>query len=459
MEVGNDTKALRAAHVEDYRSRLGDFIARLNMDRAAIDGFATSALRRLLLHARDHSSWHAQRLRDIDIESLDVHRLDALPTMTKNDLMTNWDDIVTVPGANLSEAMKMIATMTEQSYVWGDNTLFSSGGSSGRPGAFLYSWDGVLSNWSGMTRSTVVPFFSKYRGDPKDVKMSYIGAGASAHGSYIMGRIFSNPDRPTKRYSLWQPPEEIVAGLNEDRPHILYASGSMLPVLCQAAESGKLDISPILIFSAGEYLSEAHHALAQRTWPDADILCCWGSSEGAGTFPCPTGHGFHVSEDLVAIEPAGECVDGGNGTRIASGILVTNFYNLAMPIIRIHIDDCFEFDDKACGCGSSYQKVAQVHGRSYEAFRFGDQAIHPAVLELSLLHRPEILEYQIRQNPAGVSVSIVTKGDGTDCNRIARQISEELGKLGVEAKDVTCIIVDRIERTSTGKLKRFVPLQ
>ena len=53
-----------------------------------------SALRALLLHAMEHSPWHRERLSRIDLDVVSETDLEALPTMTKTDLMDNFDDIV-----------------------------------------------------------------------------------------------------------------------------------------------------------------------------------------------------------------------------------------------------------------------------------------------------------------------------------------------------------------------------
>ncbi len=45
--------------------------------------------------AKAESRWHATRLAHIDVNALDPSDLSALPTMTKRDLMANWDDVVT----------------------------------------------------------------------------------------------------------------------------------------------------------------------------------------------------------------------------------------------------------------------------------------------------------------------------------------------------------------------------
>ncbi len=380
--------------------------------------------------------------------------------MNKGDLMENWDEIVTVPGASRREAEEALRNMTDQFYIWGDNVLFASGGTGGRPGLFLYDWSALATTWGGMSRGFVRSFAKLAMGEgvaPHQVRVASIGAEMSAHGSYVVGRVFSNPLNPTHRLSAWRSIDELVPELNAIQPHFLFCYPSLIPALAAAAKAQELKIEPRIVYFGAEQLPDASRQLACQTWPRADILTCWGTSEGGGTFPCPCGDGFHVSEDLVMIEP----VDGA-GAPVApgqrsSGIYFTNLFNKALPIIRYFIDDIFEMDDKPCICGSSYRKVRQVHGRNVESFHYGSISVHPVILELAVLEQPHILEYQIRQTPRGAHLAYRSKGEADDV-RLSSKMRQALLSYGLREPEITIERVTLLERTGAGKLKRFVPL-
>src|SRR5688500_12705522 len=71
-------------------------------------------LRALLRHAKDHSSWHAERLAAIDPETVSGQDLSMIPVMTKADLMENWDQIVTVPELTLAKAEAHVERMMSE---------------------------------------------------------------------------------------------------------------------------------------------------------------------------------------------------------------------------------------------------------------------------------------------------------------------------------------------------------
>jgi len=76
-------------------ARLPEYLERLTWSANRLRVERTLRLRELLRTARAHSSWHRSRLATVDLDAIDEDRLRELPTMTKGDLMANFDQIVT----------------------------------------------------------------------------------------------------------------------------------------------------------------------------------------------------------------------------------------------------------------------------------------------------------------------------------------------------------------------------
>jgi len=451
---------MRAAHFAHLCDLMPEMIAHLSWSRHEIDAHANQALGGLVRLAQTSSPWHARRLRGLDPSAMTVADLALIPPMTKSDLMENWDEIVTVPGANLREAGQALQQMRDQFYIWKDNVLFTSGGTGGRPGVFLYGWTALALNCGGMVRG--VPSYANsvpYRGNehPHPVKIVGIGAEPSAHGSFVVGRIFSNPKNSTYLLSGWRSADDVIPKLNAIQPDLMSVYPNLIPALAAAAKAGELNIAPQVIACGGEPFPDESQKLARETWPKTRILSCWGTSEGAGTFPCLNGDGFHISEDQVIIEPVDD-----KGAPVApgqrsAGIYFTNLHNPAQPIIRYYIDDVFEMQEGPCACGSAYKKVRQVHGRGFDRFHYGPIVVHPVTLQLAVLEQPRILEYQIRQTPHGAHLAYRSTGE-VDSERLSSKMSEALRSYGLEAPEIVVEHVAHLERSSAGKLKRFVPL-
>ena len=454
---GSEDSGLTSAEHFDYLVGLMPaFVASLYSSREAIEKAQIEGLRRLLHHAKEHSSWHRHRMSDIDPLTATPSDLHRIPTMTKEDLMRNWDDIVTVPGARLSEAEAYLKDFSDFSYFMDHHLLLTSGGSTGMTGVFLYDWHGWAVNRASMSRS-MVPLMQQY-GRPSTLRTASVSANAPTHYSALMTKSFSASDNPIARFPLSLPVDKIVEGLSDFQPQVLHCFSSYLPVLCQQARRGSLVINPKVIFCTSEPLLEQDWQTARETW-NAVVMSCWSASETSGTFPCPARNVFHVSEDVNILEPVDEF-----GRTIGPGeqsteVLVTNLYNLAMPLIRYRIEDMFELTDEQCGCKSNYKVVKKVHGRNFEIFSYGDRAaVHPEVLETPILLLPKVIEYQIRQTERGADVYI-TSEEPIDKIKLAGELRRLLRDLGVPEPIARVKQVDDIERTINGKLKRYIPLR
>ncbi len=450
----------RAAHLSYLNTVMPDLLGRLSWTRPEIEAFQTQALREMLRHVRSRSPWHAERTRDIDIETITPADLDRLPVMSKPDLMENWDRIVTIPGATRREAETALQAMTDQFYIWGDHVLLASGGSSGRPGIFVYDWHAMALLYGGLARG----FHGALSGLARDglrvlqeVRMASIAAEPSAHGSYVVNRIFASPRNPVHQLSGWRSTGDLIGKLNDIQPHFVFCYPTAIQELAAATRSGALAIAPRVIYLGSEHLPDAVRDLARATWPGADILTCWGTSEGGGSFPCPCGDGFHISEDQVIIEAVDKNGRPVRPGQLSSGIYFTNLFNKALPIIRYYIDDVFELTEGPCACGSAYTKVRQVHGRTLDTFHYGATVILPVVLELAVLEQPDIFEYQIRQTRRGAHLAYRAKSE-IDRDRLQSKMRKALVSHGLDNPEITVEPVTVLKRTAAGKLRRFVPL-
>ena len=83
--------------------------------------------------------------------------------------------------------------------------------------------------------------------------------------------------------------------------------------------------------------------------------------------------------------------------------------------------------------------------------------VHPHVFGSLLRRDPGILEYQVRQTPAGAEILVV--GAPADPGVIGRRVAAELNALGLPRPAVEVRIVDQLERQETGKVRRFRPLE
>lgn len=106
--------------------------------------------------AQAASPWHRKRLGHVDADSLDEATLAELPVMTKDDLMANFDEIVTDDRLRLDVVEDHLARLgDDDAYLFDRYHAAASSGSSGRRGVFVYDWDAWTTFYLGTYRATM----------------------------------------------------------------------------------------------------------------------------------------------------------------------------------------------------------------------------------------------------------------------------------------------------------------
>jgi phenylacetate-CoA ligase len=102
-------------------------------------------LRRVLGHAQRHSPFHAARLAHVDTENLQLEDLAAVPSMTKDDVMDAWDQVVTDRELHLEDVTarldELLSGEKTNAYLGEKYYAAATGGSSGKRGVFLWDWE------------------------------------------------------------------------------------------------------------------------------------------------------------------------------------------------------------------------------------------------------------------------------------------------------------------------------
>lgn len=413
------------------------------------------ALRALLAHATSRSPWHRKRLSGFDLDRASGADFETLPTMTKTDLMDNFDDIVTDRRVTRELCERHLTNLTDDAYLLDEYHVVASGGASGQRGVFLYGFEAWAILWVSIVRFQQ----REWAADPTLVGVPRVTAVVAAsnptHISAAIGRTFSTPRNPRHLFPVNQRLEDIVAGLNALQPTILMGYSSFLAHLALEARAGRLRIAPRRVTAISEPLLPETRAAIDDAW-GAPIANGYGMSEGATTGCC--GHSTHLPDDLCLLEPvdhAGQPVAVGTP---AARVYLTNLYNPVLPLIRYEVTDEITILDGPCPCGSPLRRIADPQGRLDDIFTYPEGVtVHPHVFRSLLGRRHEIVEYQVRQTPRGAAVEIVSPSP-LDTSPIERELQTALAALGLLQPDVTVTRAATLDRQPTGKLKRFVPL-
>jgi phenylacetate-CoA ligase len=447
----------RRRHVDDMTAMLPGHLRRLDWTAERLRLHRKAALRQLVRTAMERSPWYRDRLAGLAVERVDERSLRDLPVMTKDDLMANFDEIVTDPRLRLDVCNAHLETLTDDAYLFGRYHVIASGGSTGRRGVFVYDWDEWTTMYLGIQRYELLRQAEEQRHQPGPISIVTVAAGRASHASKALLQTFSTEDRVIQGVPVTLPVDEIVAGLNDKNPDVLFAYPSALLPLADRARSGELRIRPRRILVGAEPLLPEIRAAAEETW-NVPVINVYGSSEaGAMGIACGFGPGLHLAEDLSIIE----AVDA-RGRPVAPGersakIYLTNLYNHTLPLIRYEITDEVTPLSGSCPCGSAHRLIADPQGRLDDVFHYGQLVVHPLVFRspLGLCHN--IIEYQVRQTTRGADIAVRCQGRA-ELMALADEIRGKLLTAGLDDPEVTITVLDQLPRQDTGKLKRFIPL-
>ncbi|MGA2453210.1 MAG: hypothetical protein ABSG93_06775 [Solirubrobacteraceae bacterium] len=451
-------EATRRRHIEYLLPQIGEHFERVAWSAERLHAERTAQLRALIAMAVRRSPWHRERLGDVEETTLDADDLRHLPVMTKDDLMDNFDAVVTDPEVRLADVNAHIAKLDGDAYFRDELHAVASGGSSGVRGVFVWGWQA----WATVQLTAIRRSLLDRIGDPalasRPPVAMIVAADNATHFTTALSETFATGAIETHRFSIGLPVAEVVSGLNSVGGDTLATYPSMLAHLVREARAGRLRIQPRRILTMAEPLLPETRQAAEETW-QAPVANMWGTSEaGVTAIGCFKGTGMHLTDDLVIVE----AVDA-DGHSVPAGVrshkvYVTNLFNPLMPLIRYEISDEVTLLDEPCACGSAHQRIADIEGRNDDTFVYEDGvSVHPHLFRSILGREPAISEYQVQQTRAGAEIIVCAEGP-FDVEGLSRELQHALTRSGCPEPTVTLTVVEGIPRLATGKLKRFLVL-
>lgn len=454
--AGSAYERLRAAHLAAVQAALEDHMARLDWPRERIERYRDHRLRALLAYARERSPFYAARLRELDPATATVADLARLPVLTKAEVADQWDRIVTVRGLSRETVERTLAEQAWYSYTPGGHQFFSSGGSSGVRGVYVWDWElfvtlGCLA-WRTQARDGRLsqPALS---GRPR---LAVLEAGRPPHAGTPLFDIPTAAGMETVVIPAGSPFGEILTAVAAAGPTHLVGFPSVIGQLARAQLAGQLQISPVQVSTNSEPLTDEDRQVIRDAW-DAAVYNLWGSTEiGVQAVGCAHADGLHVCEDEVVLERVDE-----TGAPVAPGepsarVLATGLANRTFPFIRYDLGDEVTYLPGRCPCGSRFARLASVAGRRDDDFHYPGCTVPAGVFRHLLGLDPRLSEYQVRQTRDGAEVLAV---GSPDTAKLATSLTAALTRLGLPDPQVRVRAVDRIQRNeATAKLKRFIAL-
>ena len=446
MTTINDTgvEALRARVGSTLAGRLGAHIERLDWDAGKLERFQRDEVRRLLAHAVERSPFHARRLLGIDPERFELEQLALLPVMSKEQMMSSFDELLTDRRLTRARVEEHLAALgTQPSLLDDDYLCLASGGSSGLRGVFVQRLEEWLEFVACIVRRGMAAVIAAGGPPPGGHPIGIVAAAAPVHSSGFGAAVSTGYPVRMIPAPATLPVAEVVRRLNKARPPALLANTSKLVAL---------RIEPRAITAMAETVTAEDRRTTEASF-GIPLITQFTSTEGLVGQSDPGSEVVSFAGDACIVE----LVDA-NNQPVPEGVasakaLVTNLHNHTQPLIR------YELTDRFIRHPSARSAVrATVVGRADDVFHYGDVAVDPLVIRTVMVRTPAALEYQVRQTAHGIDIAIVAEGELNPA-ALTVALGQSLLDAGLPNPRVRVREVTDIERhPETGKARRFIPV-
>lgn len=247
---------------------------------------------------------------------------------------------------------------------------------------------------------------------------------------------------------------------SDRRPSYLMGYASMIYQFAYFLQEKNIDGGK-LNFKFIKFTSEHLH-LYQRSLIE-DVFKCkvvseYGAAEtGLIAFECLNGNN-HLMSDCCYIELINQNKPAEEGK--IGRIVVTDFHNFKMPVLRYDIGDTAVYTDKQCQCGSPLPIIESLRGRSSDVVISTDGKPFHSILFYYIMKdftdkKGGIKQFKVHQKKQNELIVTIVKAESFNEERtiyLGDRIREKLGSdMMIEFN-----YQDTIKREESGKLRDFV---
>ena len=254
---------------------------------------------------------------------------------------------------------------------------------------------------------------------------------------------------------------EQVAILQEQRPEVLFCYPSQLVRVARYILDNDIhDIRPKLVILHSENSQQQEREIIAKCF-GVNPIDVYGAREfgtvawSGGKSDC---RGMHINADLLFVE----IIDPNTKRRVGEGesgnIVITDFTNLARPLIRYDTRDIAVASYEPCGCDINFPVMREVLGRSGETIKLPSGEEHTVDFGVGRLITPvdAVEQYQVVITPqSSLIIKLKTAGNvRIDESNLSATISNYTGGIQTEIQYVTSS--DEFITAPSGKFLEIV---
>lgn len=351
-------------------------------------------LRKLLRYAWNYSSYYSKSFQaaGITAQQLDTLPLSAFPVIDKTILLTQFQELTTVPGLTQDKLRRFDqeGSLDRKPYL-GKYHVVHSSGSTGNPGYFIYDEEAWQSMLLGVIRAALWDM-SMPRILALLVKRPHIAYLAATDGRYggamAVGDGIEGVGAKQLHLDIKTPLAEWCRQLKEFQPDIIIGYPSAVKILADLVEEGKVSLRVCRVITCGEPLGASLRSYLEKMF-GAPVINFYGASESLAIgVEANAGEGMVLFDDMNMIEAE-------NGE-----MYLTSLYNFAQPLIRYRLSDSISLKEAEETGGLPFTRAVGLLGRSEDILWFQDgrgnrEFLHPLAIEGFCMEG--LKDYQFRQ--------------------------------------------------------------
>ena len=284
------------------------------------------------------------------------------------------------------------------------------------------------------------------------------GSADYPDGREDQGWNLSHPHSRWSKLGIHASVEEQLEWLVRRAPRYLNTRPSTAAALARHALATGRSLALERISTIGEVLEPDALDDIRRAF-GCDVADNYGMNEaGYLGFQCPEGGGYHVSAEAVLIELLDD--DGNPAAEGALGrIIISSFYNFAMPFLRYETGDFAVAAAGPCPCGRTLPRLQTIMGRQRDIFTLPDGSQYATRRwRAAFMEALQAKQMQFIQSaPDAIEIRYVPKlpaGEPPDAS-----VVERLGHSIIHASVLcTAVAVPEIPRSPSGKFQDSISL-
>ena len=241
------------------------------------------------------------------------------------------------------------------------------------------------------------------------------------------------------------------------KPDYLLSYPANLRALAQELGSAARELGLSALFSGGEAVTPDIREICEEHF-GVPLIDAYGCTEvGHLAAQCEVSGEYHVSVEAVLLELVDE-----TGRPVPAGtpgrVVLTSFYNFAMPFIRYDIGDYAVARAERCACGRSLPRLERILGRASAMFRYPD-----GTTRVPLIYTREIMPLV----PHRQMQVVQTATDHVELRYVPAAADQSIDLEGLTAVmrrrlhpaiSVTAVAVAAIPRAKSGKFYECMSL-